>query len=119
MTYKLWLDDQINDPSTPSRHVPEGWVGADSSEAAIKLVQMNGPPSEIDLDHDLGYGDTALVFLKWLERMTELPPTYKVHSRNPVGRDNIVSFMESWKKSREIGSGYEQDDDGTWYKIEW
>jgi hypothetical protein len=29
----------------------------------------------------------------------ETPPQYRVHSANPVGSENIKSFMESWKKS--------------------
>ncbi len=109
MGWKLWLDDQLDDPETPNRHVPNGFVGAKSSQAAcyeIGFYSYAGPPEFMDLDHDLGGHDTAMEFLKFLQVLldkTQEPiPEYKVHSANPVGRDNIISFMESWKKSRSM-----------------
>jgi len=100
-SWKLWLDDQINDLETPVRWAPEGFIGAGSTEEAKKLVVKNGPPGFMDLDHDLGGDDTAMIFLNWLFSSygCEYPPDYNVHSENPIGRDNIVSFMKSWKKS--------------------
>lgn len=111
MSWKLWLDDQISDPETPARHTPEGWTGADSSDSAITLVRALGLPSHIDFDHDLGYfpgtteNDTAMLFLRWIEYSEHIDgdvPEYAIHSANPEGSKNIVSFMESWKKSKTL-----------------
>jgi hypothetical protein len=100
MKWNLWLDDQINDPDAENRWTPENYVGAESSDAAIHLVQKFGPPELMDLDHDLGEGDDAMIFLKWLsDNYYDQIPGYVVHSSNPVGRKNIISFMESWRKS--------------------
>lgn len=97
--YKLFLDDQLDDPNTPKRHTPNGYIGAKSSADAIELVKNQGAPIFLDLDHDLGDNDTALIFLKWLVENVDSPPEYTIHSENPVGKENIISFMESWKKS--------------------
>jgi hypothetical protein len=31
-------------------------------------------------------------------------PDYIVHSANPVGAQNIIAFMESWKRSRSLNA---------------
>ena len=57
----------------------------------------------MDLDHDLGGEDTAMVFLHWLaNEYYDAEIEYRVHSQNPNGAQNIVSFMESWKKSKTL-----------------
>lgn len=100
MTWKLWLDDQLDDPDAPTRHTPAGSVGAKSSAEAIKLVEERGEPFFMDLDHDLGGDDNAMVFLRWLQRkFPETVPEYVVHSRNVVGEPAIHAFMRSWEKS--------------------
>lgn len=104
MTWKLWLDDQLSDPSCPERHTPEGYLGASSSVEAQALVREKGMPSFMDLDHDLGPDDDALVFLRWLEgywwetRAQGKLPTYQVHSRNTVGQVRIRAFLDNWQK---------------------
>jgi len=100
VTWNLWLDDERNpglaaDPSEPQ---VSGWVWAKSTKEAIKLVETLGNPAFMSLDHDLGGDDTSMKFLKWLANYS-YPSEYQVHSANPVGAKNIVSFMESWKKS--------------------
>lgn len=99
MTWKLWLDDQLDDPICPVRTTPDGFLGAKSSGEAIILVNKLGLPEFMDLDHDLGEGDDALVFLNWLSFNFDKPPEYKIHSQNPIGQKRIISFMESWKGS--------------------
>lgn len=101
MSWKLWLDDQLDDPETPIRHTPEGFLGAKSSAEAVKLVIENGLPEHVDLDHDLGDDDTARDFLMWLvEHYPEGPvPSYAIHSQNPVGVMRLKSFMESWARA--------------------
>lgn len=95
MSYKLYLDDL--------RDCPEGFILARSSEDAITIVEIRGMPEFISLDHDLGQEDTSMVFLKWLSNNFDKPSfNYIVHSANPVGSENIISFIESWKKSLTI-----------------
>lgn len=116
MSWKLWIDDQIFDTNTSSRHPALGFTGAASSEEAQRLVIRFGIPEFLQLDHDLGLmpdgsEDRVTNFLTWLELycyengLVKTPaqvPGYAIHSANPVGRKNIVSFMESWKKSLEL-----------------
>lgn len=101
VSYKLWIDDQLGDPETPTRHTPEGWVGAASVEEAVAIVETYGyPPEEMDLDHDLGPNETVMEFLSWLSwEYIDVIPRYKIHSMNPVGVERITSFMESWKRA--------------------
>lgn len=100
MKWRLWLDDQMDDPEAPARHCPEGFMGARTSLEAQRLCLMAGPPAFIDFDHDLGDGDDAMVFLKWLFRTyPDHPPQFSVHSANPVAEGNITSYVESWRKS--------------------
>jgi hypothetical protein len=92
----LFIDD-IRDP-------PEGdWIVVRSSSEGIEHIKANGMPCFISFDHDLGGEDTTMVFLRKLVETvwdgSEKPPEYTVHSANPVGSQNIISFMESWKRS--------------------
>jgi hypothetical protein len=99
--YKLFIDDQLDDPDAPARWLPQDFVGAKSSEEAIAIVKQRGFPYYLDLDHDLADGDDVMIFLKWLWNTypyTE-PPEFNIHSANPVGKKNIESFINSWKKS--------------------
>jgi hypothetical protein len=95
MSYKLYIDDV--------RPCPDGFILAKSSREAITIVELRGLPEYISFDHDLGEDDSSMVFLKWLSNYIDNPSfNYTVHSANPVGRDNIISFIESWKKSLTI-----------------
>ncbi len=115
MTWKLWLDDQLDDPATPARHTPEGFVGAKSSEEALTLIHERGLPSFMDLDHDLGGDDTVMRFLHQLTGLhPEGPiPEYRMHTENVVGAKSIEAFLRSWKKSLSLPtlSGYVRPED--------
>lgn len=93
--WKLWLDDErpcLYDES-------EGWVVARSSEEARGLVMRLGPPERMSLDHDLGGDDTAMVFVHWLsDNHFEKLPKWQIHSENPVGIENLKSFLRSWER---------------------
>ena len=92
--YTLFLDD-IRSPTDSSNIV------ARSSLEAMEIIQKLGIPSCMYLDHDLGGEDTTMNFLKMLyEAYPDGPiPKYAVHSSNLVGKKNIESFLNSWKKS--------------------
>lgn len=94
-------DDQINF----QRQLGHPLRTAASTERAKDLVKVLGMPTHMMLDHDLGGDDTVMRFLSWLAYEYALTseissiPTYSIHSDNPVGRQNIQSFMTSWRKS--------------------
>jgi hypothetical protein len=97
----LFLDDvrNVDDVYPDLNH--DWYKVARTTEEAKALVGEFGVPLFMSLDHDLGAEDTSLEFLKWLanERTinwNEDVPDYKVHSANPVGAKNIISFMDSW-----------------------
>lgn len=76
----------------------------------IEEVLKRGLPTHMSLDHDLGGEDNTMVFLKELFNFWErtgadknLIPTYLVHSANPVGVGNIISYMDTWRKAAELG----------------
>lgn len=94
MKYRLFIDD-LRFPTTPD------WFVARNSYEAISALCLYGCPQEIAFDHDLGGQDTAMVFVKkfadmLLDGEISLPEGFKysVHSANPVGAENIKSFMD-------------------------
>jgi hypothetical protein len=95
--YNLYIDDLRNPPAD------RDWVVCRSSQEALDLVMEIGMPSYISFDHDLGEDDTTMIFLRRLVNEVwdghTVIPGYQIHSANPVGAQNIRSFMESWKRS--------------------
>lgn len=92
---KLFIDDIRNPPG-------DDFSVVRSTQEAIEWVKTNGMPTFISFDHDLGGEDTSMIFLHKLYEFwneTDTIPEYTVHSANPIGSKNIVSFMESWKKA--------------------
>ena len=114
MSYNLFIDDIRN----PDWHecawsgvdASLEWVIARSSKEACDIVKQRGMPARMALDHDLGERwdpkdriDTVPRFLNWLAydyfEAGMTIPEYTIHSANPVGAENMRSFMESWKRS--------------------
>ena len=101
--WKLYVDDVRNPPDTT-------WIIArTSSEAIVICKNQKTMPGIMSLDHDLGGEDTIMTFLKelfeyWCEHFNskETIPKYVVHSANPIGSKNAISFMESWKRSIDL-----------------
>ena len=96
--WNLWIDDQLDE--VPGRKTPPGFLGAKSVEEAKELVIAHGIPEVMDLDHDLGE-ESVMTFLKWLaDEFPDGPvPEWEVHSQNPIGKQNINSFLDSWQRS--------------------
>ncbi len=107
MTYLLFLDDERTIDMVDTSYWPKEFQNgihvkiARSSSEALELIK-NSLPAFMSLDHDLGGEDTTMVFLKtWVAVVWDgktPPPDYYVHSANPVGKQNIVSYLETWKK---------------------
>lgn len=100
MTWNLYIDDLRFPPAD------RDWLVCRSTQEALERVAAMGMPQFISFDHDLGESDTTMVFLRRLVNEvwdgTTSPPDYVIHSANPVGSQNIRSFMESWRKSMSL-----------------
>ena len=121
--YKLYLDD-IRTPRT------EGWNIVRCYEDFVSTIITKGMPDEISFDHDLGEEHINYFFenggrenppdpqkanfkektgydaAKWLVNFcfeNGLPlPNYNVHSANPVGKQNILHLLDSYKKKEDF-----------------
>ena len=126
MSYYLMLDDirSMSDvrkytklPDVPNEH----WVVVRSYNEFVDTINTLGLPTFVSFDHDLndihyGHGlqgddipydsykeKTGYDCAKWLveycmKKGVKHPP-YMVHSMNPVGKQNIISYVESYNKS--------------------
>ena len=95
LNMKIWLDDV--------RIPPSGYVLAHSVNEAIRYIlsaESEGEEIEvIDCDHDLGDyamdGGDGIKLIDWLvERQTFYQ--IKLHTANPVGRDNMLRTIERY-----------------------
>jgi len=97
MNENLWLDDL--------RPAPEGWDWTMSAEQAIALLKSRQYVL-LSLDHDLGNdrAGTGLDVLRWIEEEVVLhgfrPPEMRVHSMNPVGRQNMLAAIDAIQARR-------------------
>ena len=89
---KLYLDDL--------RPTPEGFARVYDYAEFTKYILENGLPSFISFDHDLGLGKTGYDCAKYLVEYCLNhhlePPGYKVHSQNPVGKENFEKLLENF-----------------------
>jgi hypothetical protein len=108
MSYRLFLDD-IRTPSERDSDM----VIVRSYEEAVTYVETHGCPSFISFDHDLSFNHysglpteekTGYDFAKWLVKKDLdlsgkfIPEDFKfyVHSQNPVGAENIRSYLRMY-----------------------
>jgi len=100
MTYKLWLDDLADTIKPPP---DKTWVVARSSGEARNHIDKHGPPSYISFDYDLGGEDTAELVYKYLyDKYPDADIAYDIHSENCMGWGLIQSYMDSWKRSKDL-----------------
>ena len=91
---KIWLDDL--------RPAPEGYIWCHSvNEAKRMILSANEPVELIDCDHDLGDyafdGGDGIKLLDWLAETERYYPI-RLHTMNPVGRENMRRLIErSWE----------------------
>lgn len=129
MSYKLFLDDERKPSQVKWLEMPLGpWVIVRDYATFVGYITKNGIPTFVSFDHDLAdehyrqsmydkdkhytsyYTDgtfkekTGFSCAKWLCEYcldNNLPfPDYQVHSMNPVGKENITQYIESFKRSR-------------------
>lgn len=112
--WRLYLDDLCRSPGSGRQPRPLNdlsgtqiiWRLAESVDEALTLIEIFGFPSGMSLDFDLGVGptgsnETTMRFLReWTERYEDRPlPPYVLHTANPVGREQMQSFIISFNRS--------------------
>lgn len=90
---KIFLDDVRNAPNLD-------WVTVRNYDDCITILSCCWSfIKEISFDHDLGEDRTGYDVAKWIEEHCHMNackcPTWRVHSANPVGRQNIEMAMKS------------------------
>ncbi len=98
ISYKIYLDD-IRTPKT------NGWTVCRSYEDFIRAININGLPTEISFDHDLGWDEenncerkSGYDCAKWLVENDIVIEKFNVHSANPIGAKNITILLNNHKK---------------------
>jgi hypothetical protein len=120
--YNLFLDDVRHpDDVTWVNIPPYNWIIVRSYNEFVNFISKNGVPAYVCYDHDLSdihyghglHGDsipydkydekTGYHCAKWLVdhcmKKGVKHPDYVVHSMNPVGAQNIISYVESYNKT--------------------
>lgn len=111
MTWNLFIDDErypVNVTwGSPEFYNQFPWTIARTMTQVQDLVHEWGFPSFISFDHDLGDGEpTGKDIANWLIEYDldhrTMPPDFQfyVHSRNPVGKQNIESILKSYLEHR-------------------
>jgi hypothetical protein len=100
---RIWVDD--------IRPAPEGYFWCRSVSDARKIIEITNGKKEtievIDLDHDAGdfayKGGDYIKLLDWLEETGRNYPI-RIHSMNPVGRENMRRIIEKngWKEIHNV-----------------
>src|SRR5690606_23444645 len=91
---KIYLDDL--------RLIPEGLTGVRSYGECVNYIETNGLPAFISYDHVLGlqasgYGCAWWLVIYCMDHKVKLPD-FPVHSQNPVGKKNIESLLNNFRK---------------------
>lgn len=94
---KLWIDDVRPAPGDMFHE----WIWCRTVESAKMLIEAqekaDKPVELIDIDHDAGefaiYGGDYIKLLDWLEETNRNYPI-RIHSMNPVGRENMRRIIE-------------------------
>ena len=102
---KLWIDDVRPAPGDMFHE----WIWCRTVELAKMLIEAqekdDKPVELIDIDHDAGefaiYGGDYIKLLDWLEETNRNYPI-RIHSMNPVGRENMRRIIErnGWTEVR-------------------
>ena len=121
--YNLFLDDERLPHNVTWVNLPESqhYTVVRNYNEFVDLIETRGIPRFVSYDHDLadshyGHGlrgdqipydsykeKTGYDCAKWLVNECMIKgvkhPPYIVHSMNPVGKQNIISYVESYNKS--------------------
>ena len=111
MTYGLFIDDE-RDPKDVTwgktwqenaMYRDDAWIIARNWLDVVEIVISLGFPETISFDHDLGYEEIdGYEIAKKLSVMimdgVQLPNDFRffVHSKNPVGAENISTYLNNF-----------------------
>lgn len=113
MTYNLFIDDERNpmdvtwgqDYTANILYKTDDWFIARNWFEVLEIVVSFGFPSVISFDHDLGKDEKngyeiAQRLCDMVMDGAELPENFYflVHSKNPVGAENIKNYMNNFLK---------------------
>jgi hypothetical protein len=88
---KLFLDDVREAPD-------DTWMVVRSFDEFTAWIKRWGVPDVISFDHDLGFAvPTGMDCAKWIVDQGLLLKEFRVHSANPVGKENIEKLLTNWK----------------------
>lgn len=90
---KVWLDD--------IRKPPKGYIWCKNYNEII-FILMNKKVSIVDFDHDLGEEKSGYDVAKFIVENNIEIDSFKVHSQNPVGRDNIIHLLTHYGYTLDI-----------------
>lgn len=113
-----WMDDVTWAPAqVTDKYSQEAWVICRNKDQVLKMIYMLGMPSFISFDHDLGDDEpTGYDIVKTLVDLDmgvqcldehgadySFPEDfdYYVHSKNPVGKTNIESYLVGYFKAKQ------------------
>lgn len=109
--YNLFIDDERDPlnvtwgtPEEQTMYLQEDWVIARNWYEVLEILISMGFPRRISFDHDLGDGThDGYQISKNIARLVmdanyEIPSDFEyfVHSKNPVGKQNIEYFMNNF-----------------------
>jgi hypothetical protein len=104
----MFLDDVRQPPEDVFGIIP--WIVIRNVRDGITMITYAGWPTEVSFDHDLGPNEpSGMDFAKFLVEEDldhdTMPEnfTYKLHSSNPPGRDNIDGLLGQYLKLRKSG----------------
>lgn len=92
---KIWLDDL--------RKAPDNYIWCHSVNEAISVINEAGTSNitDIDIDHDLGDynkdGGEGIKLIDWCIE-NDFYPNVKLHTANPVGRNNMLRTIKRYWK---------------------
>lgn len=109
MTWNLFIDDERMPTDvtwgSPEFYAIYPWTVARTLNEVQTLVAMYGFPAFVSLDHDLGDGEpSGKDIANWLinydldSDRSAIPDNFQfyVHSRNPVGKQNIEGLLNEY-----------------------
>lgn len=99
MSDLLFLDDERQ-----AAHIYPNYRGTMYTCRTVEEARaiLNRIPIDLlSLDHDLGPDEDAMSLVNWMEVRDQWPLAIRIHSMNPVGRQNIERVLErnGWHKS--------------------
>jgi len=105
LPYKLFLDDLRNVPMIYPQLTNDDFVVVRTVEDFKQVILEQGLPELISFDNDLGLdsngevADDGYAAAKWLVYESGLDLRnlqFKVHSANPVAREQITGLLENY-----------------------